>query len=137
MFKIFKRNNTNTAINFLQKKDVEIANAYRSNAATKLNNGFSASAVRYIAKDIDRNRMIDSSVATSTTDTKYSPERYINREYEIISDDNTKCVVKRLVNFKAVEVSRNLSATINDSFAEIFTLAKTDKGFIIESICAA
>lgn len=137
MFKIFKRNNSNTVVDFLQKKDIEIANAYRTNNTTKLNNGFSASAANYVANDIKRNRTIMSSLSSSTTDTKYSPEKYIKREYEIISEDSTKCVIKRFVDFKAVEVSKHLSAAINDSFAEIFTVAKTDNGFVIENICAA
>ena len=136
MFKIFK-SNKNTVVDFLQKKDVEIANAYRANTATKLNNGFSSVAASYIARDIKNNRRIDNAVTGISYDTKYSPERYIKRDYEIISEDDTQCIIKRFVNFKAVDVSKRISTSINDSFAEIFTISKTANGFRIEKICAA
>lgn len=133
MFKFKKKENDVLA--FLKAKDIEVANAYRTNTVNKLNNGFSRKAVRRLADDMVAHLTLTDFSGVSETN-KYTVERFIERKYEIISEDNNKVVIKRFVNFKNVKVLGILTRAA-ESFVEIFEIDKTEKGFVIADVVAA
>ena len=138
MFNFKNKTNTNAALSFLQKKDIDVAQAYRTRNVAEISKFCSRDAVNAIRRDITRHNTDNSAfgVCLNGTNDKYSNENLLKRTYEVISDDADKCVIKRLVSFKETKLS-GIKVKVNDDFAEIFEILKSGNGFVINSVVAA
>lgn len=135
MFKLFNKNSANSAVKFLQKKDLEIATAYRSASVENLKNGFTINVVREISDDIVSHKSVDR-VSNEFTTSKYVAENLTERRYEVVSETDDTVVIRRDVNFKSLKV-RGIVMAVADSFTELITLTKTNNGFMVAGIAAA
>lgn len=134
----FNRTNKKSALDFLQKKDIDVAQAYRTRNVNSLTEFCSRNAVNAIRNDIKRH-MADNTEfcgCLNGTNDKYTAEKCLTRKYEVISEDDNKCIIKRLVSFKNTKIA-GIAVKINEDFSEIFTILKSENGFVIDNVVAA
>ena len=112
-----------SVLDFVKEIDLALANAYRAGRVDELKNGFSREAVLTINSDIMAHKSEDGY--------KYANEKLMNRSYEVVSEDDDKCVIRRSIAFKIVK-----GLPIGVDFSELLTVFKGNDFYIVSVVAA-